>query len=153
MFTTANLFIQGRKLTIYLFCRFRYPSKIKVDENDVEVNFSSGVLKIELKIIQILDENTGKLMAFKGKTKAAAKASKAPVKPETPSESEESDVEDGENGLNSDEEVSDEQMDVSAESESSEEPVAPKAKSKTATRSKAPASVRLGQFTFMTHFQ
>jgi DNA polymerase III gamma/tau subunit len=106
------------------YLHFRFPTKIKVDENGIDVDFSSGTLRVEMKITQILDENTGKLMAFKGKTKSTAAPSKASRKPPTPSESEESSEEYEQSGESGEESDDGAYMDVS-ESESSEEPEVP----------------------------
>lgn len=117
----------GELVSDSLFCRFRYPNKIKVDENDVEVDLSGGVLTVTLKIVQILDTNSGKLMAFKGKSKSSApssKSQKSAAKAES-SESEDQDSEEGDDDDNGD-----------YSEEESEEEVAPKKKSK------APTSVR-----------
>lgn len=108
-----------------LFCRFRYPTKIKVDENDVEVDLSGGVLTVTLKIVQILNEETGKLMAFKGKTKSSGQPSatkKSAPKPESSSE----------------------EMDVSEDGaeESEDEQVSEEEEEKPKRKSKAPTTVR-----------
>lgn len=85
-----------------------------------------------LKIVQILDTNTGKLMAFKGKTKSTPSAPGKQQKSRVPIESSDSEDEPSE-------EDSEEENGDYSEEESEEKP-APKKKSK------APASVRLVEF-------
>lgn len=111
-----------------LIRRFRYPTKMKVDENDVEVDFSGGVLTVTLKVVQIFNETTGKLMAFKGKTKSSEQPSKSKKSASKPESSDE-DMDVSEDGA---EESEDEQL-----SEESEE-----VKEQPKRKAKAPTSVR-----------
>lgn len=99
-----------------------------MNEEDVEADFSGGVLTVTLKVVQILDENTGKLLAFKGKKKSSEQPSKSKkAAPKMESSEDAMDVSENGNENSEDEDV---------DEESVEEDVKPKRKSK------APTSVR-----------